>query len=137
MLRLDVYDTEKICIRFWNESLRTFVGRKARFPLRHLLLGAKPHLAVAESSVIASVAKANEQIGVGTGVVQSPNFFSYASLINNVEGFYGMRDESVALFFDSKSGQYDKSFALYLERLRRAARAGHELSRKASSNFRF
>jgi hypothetical protein len=94
--------------------------RKVRsgIPIRRLFTGAKPHLDHL-SSVIASVVVKNENLGVDTGVVQSPNFFAYTDLINNVENFYARRASRVKLVFDS-SPQYNRSYAKYLERLMNA-----------------
>jgi hypothetical protein len=95
-------------------------GVRSKIPIRRLLTGAKPHLDHL-SSVIASVVVKDENLGVDTGVVQSPNFFAYTDLINNVENFYARRDSMVRLIFDS-SPQYNRSYAKYLERLRNAPR---------------
>jgi len=67
--------------------------------------------------LITSVMNRNDNIGVDHGVMNSPNFFSFHDLMNKIEVFYGQRNETVELIFDS-SPQFNRSYELAFERMK-------------------
>ncbi len=90
-------------------------------PLAQTVSGVRSHLEHL-SAVVASISGANQDIEVASGVMNSPNYFSFFDLMNKAEFFYSQRRARARLIFDS-ARQFDESFAAAFRRLKRARRA--------------
>lgn len=116
-----------------NESIK---GKKWDLDLYDIIQGAESHLEKLASD-LSSFNSSNAELGIPAGVAQSPNFFTFCGLINKIEYFYSIRENSsVHLVFDS-AAQFNAAFLKFFERFRDAEKMVFHFKGKVPRIFGF
>ena len=98
---------------------KSIAGKSYEIDLSGVLAGAEPYLDKI-GQAIKEANSANEELGIASGVAQSPNFFSFMGLLNKIENYYSLDESNLGELVFESSRQFNVAFKYFFRKLRDA-----------------